>query len=141
MSFDINKYLVHVESPEVDQNKSKREQVAECIMKYITMAPNDNLTRLKMSCKTYTANILDDHTVDAHDVDALATMSIVQAIQAYFLGEDYQNNAQQSVLNEMFTVYCNCVSKLVELKEYTQSEGEAMIKKCYEACRIESAKQ
>ena len=101
MSFDINKYLVHVESPEIDQSKSKRDQVAECIMKYISMSPNDNLTRLKMSCKTYTANILDDYTLEAHDVDALATMSIVQAIQAYFLGEDYQNNAQQSVLNEM----------------------------------------
>ena len=137
MSFDINSYLVHIESPEIDQTKGKRDHVVDCIMKYISMAPNDNLSRLKMSCKTYTYNILDEYTLNAHSVDSLAVMSIVQAIQAYFLGEEYQNNTQQDTLNEMFTLYCNCISKLVELQEYTQTEAEAKIKKCYEACKIE----
>lgn len=136
MSFAIKNYLVHIESPEVDQTKDKREQVAESIMKYISMSPNSNLTRLKMSCKTYTYNILDEYTLNVHSVDALAVMSIVQAIQAFFLGEEYQNNSQQAMLNETFTLYCNCISKLVELKEYTESEAEAKIRKCYEACRI-----
>ena len=138
MSFYIKNYLVHIESPEVDQSKSKREQVAECIMKYINMSPNDNLARLKMSCKTYTNNLLDEYTLSAHSVDSLAVMSIVQAIQAFFLGEEYQNNCQQVVLNEMFTLYCNCISKLVELKEYSKDEAEAKIRKCYEACRKDS---
>ena len=69
MAFSAERYLVHVESPEISANENKRAQVIDCIMKYFDMHPNSLLSKERLSCKTYIESILSEDVLYAHSVE------------------------------------------------------------------------
>ncbi len=83
MAFSVEEYLVHVESPEITPNDNKRAQVIECIMKYFDMHPSANLSKERLSCKTYVESILTDQVLKYMEFGEITHEEAIAKITAY----------------------------------------------------------
>ncbi len=135
MAFSAEKYLVHVESPEITPNEDKRSQVIECIMKYFAMHPSTHLGKEKLSCKTYVESILPEEVLYEHSVEDLAVKSIMEAAEGYMSGDGFDAN-DHKFNEELFDIYCSSVSKYLEFSQITHDEAIAKITYCHEKCNI-----
>ena len=71
MTFSAERYLVHVESPEITPKQNKKAQVIDCIMKYFDMHLSSHLSKERLSCKTYIESILTEEVLYEHSVGDL----------------------------------------------------------------------
>ncbi len=133
MAFSAEEYLVHVESPDLTPNDNKRAQVIECIMKYFDMHPSANLSKERLSCKTYVESIMTDQVLNAHSVEDLAVKSIIEAAEGYLSSEGFDAN-NRLFNEELFAIYCSCVSKYMEFGEITHEEAIAKITAYHDKC-------
>ena len=140
MAFSAERYLIHVESPEITPNENKRTQVIDCVMKYFDMHPNSLLSKERLSCKTYIKSILSEDVLYAYSVEDLAVKSIIEAAEGYLRSEGFDAN-NQAFNDELFAIYCSGVSKYIEFGGITYEEGIAKITKWHEKCNISGDKE
>ena len=122
----------------IDSSKDKREQVVEYVNKYFDMSPHEHIQKIQMSCRTYARSVLTETVLYEHGPESLAIVGMVEAFQALTdnVIRNIDDEQKKPAAEEAFTLYCTCISKGIEMGEWTVNEAQKRITSFHKLCGL-----
>ena len=139
--FDADKYLMRVESPRINKELDRKQQILAYVDRYFVTFSHEYFDEVYDACVKYTDEMFEEDSDNDPQISAE-----VQAITIIIKGlRDYSKDGLKNqskylkvlVAGDVFKFYCGMISKSLDLGVIDKKQARRRIEALYKECELE----
>ncbi|MBE5824616.1 hypothetical protein [Butyrivibrio sp. INlla16] len=139
--FDADKYLLRVESPRINKELDRKQQILAYVDRYFVMFRHEYFDEVYDACVKYIDEMFEDDSDNDPQISAE-----VQAVTIIIKGlRDYAKNGLKNqskylkvlVAGDVFKFYSGMISKSLDLGVIDKKQARRRIEVFYKECELE----
>lgn len=139
--FDANKYLLRVESPRINKELDRKQQILAYVDRYFVMFRHEYFDEVYDACVKYIDEMFEDDSDNDPQISAevQAVTIIIKGLRDY--AKDGLKNQSKYlkvlVAGDVFKFYSGMISKSLDLGVIDKKQARRRIELFYKECELE----
>jgi len=139
--FDADKYLLRVESPRINKELDRKQQILAYVDRYFVMFRHEYFDEVYDACVKYIDEMFEDDSDNDPQISAevQAVTIIIKGLRDY--AKDGLKNQSKYlkvlVAGDVFKFYCGMISKFLDLGVIDKKQARRRIEVFYKECELE----